>query len=372
MTHHVRVSIMVALLFSAGLSLKAQVVENDTALANKVDDYLKSELSSKRIPGMSVCVVRDGKVIFAKGYGFANIELSATATQETIYEVASLTKPFTATAIMMLVEEGRISLEDPLSKYFPGAPETWGKITIRHLLSHTSGLSDFFSIPALRSESGFAWDREYKPEELLRVLFQASLQTQPGEKWSYSNLGYYLLGFIIEKVAGDTYEQFLRRRIFQPLQMPATRRMSRKDVIQNRATGYTWDHNVLRNAAPTSVTWAYSEGGLVSSVSDLAKADAGLFTPKLLNKTTLEQMWSPTRLNDGTIARYGFGWNIASDPGRRQIYHSGNKPGFFSIIRHYVDDHLTVVLLANADSGLDVGAISFHVAAFYLSPAGVR
>ena len=133
----------------------------------------------------------------------------------------------------------------------------------------------------------------------------------------------YLLGFIIEKVTGDTYEQFLRRRIFQPLQMPATRRMSRKDVIQNRATGYTWDHNVLRNAAPTSVTWAYSEGGLVSSVSDLAKADAGLFTAKLLNKTTLEQMWSPTRLNDGTIARYGFGWNIGSDPARRQLYHSG-------------------------------------------------
>jgi D-alanyl-D-alanine carboxypeptidase len=112
---------------------------DDPTLANKVDDYLKSELSSKRIPGMSVCVVRDGKVVFAEGYGFANIELSVPGTQETIYEVPSLTKPFTATAIMMLVEEGKISLEDPLLKYFPEAPETWRKITIRHLLSHTSG-----------------------------------------------------------------------------------------------------------------------------------------------------------------------------------------------------------------------------------------
>src|SRR5260370_29549789 len=159
--------------------------------------------------------------------------------------------------MMMFAEEGKISVEDPLSKYFPGAPETWGKITIRHLLSHTSGLSDFFSIPALRSESDFAWDREYKPEEVLPVLFQASLKAQPGEKWSYNNLGYYLLGFIIEKVTGDTYEQFLRRRIFQPLQMPATRRMTRKDVIQNRATRYTWAHNVLRNPTHSSVTWAY-------------------------------------------------------------------------------------------------------------------
>src|SRR5260370_5599071 len=215
---------------------------------------------------MVVCVVREGKVILEKGYGFANIELSVPATQETIYEMASLTKPFTATAIMMLAEEGKISLEDSLSKYFPEAPETWRKITIRHLLSHTSGLSDFFSIPALRSESGFAWEREYKPEELLWVLFQASLQAQPGEKWSYSNIGYYLLGFIIEKVTGDTYEQFLRRRIFEPLKMTATQRMSRKDVIQNRASGYTWDHNVLKNPARPSATCAYSEVGVGSPV----------------------------------------------------------------------------------------------------------
>src|SRR6266446_1595229 len=248
MNNTLRVPIVVALLLSTCLSLKAQLVENDPTLAKKVDDYLKSELASKRIPGMSVCVVRDGKVIFTKGYGFANIELSVPATQETLYEVASLTKPFTATAIMILVEEGKVSLEDPLSKYFPGAPETWRTITIRHLLSHTSGLSDFFSIPALRSESGFAWEREYKPEQLLPVILHASLQTQPGEKWSYSNLGYYLLGFIIEKVTEDTYEVFLSRRIFQPLQMLATRRMSRKDVIHNRASGYTWDQSVLKNA----------------------------------------------------------------------------------------------------------------------------
>jgi len=366
MNYKARLPIAVVFLFFACFSLKGQVFENDVTLASKVDDYLKSEYSSKRVPGMSVCVFRNGKVVFAKGYGFANIELSVPATEETIYEIASLTKPFTATAIMMLVEEEKISLEDPASKYFPEAPATWRSITIRHLLNHTSGLSDFFAIPALRSESGFEWEREYRPEELLHLIYQTLLQAPPGEKWSYSNMGYYLLGLVIEKVTGNTYEQFLSRRIFQPLGMTVTRRLSRKDIIQNRASGYTWEHDVVKNAQPTSVTWAFSEGGLVSSAADLARADAGLFTAKLLKEATLQQMWSPSRLNDGTTAKYGLGWNIGSDPAHRQIYHSGNKPGFFSIIRHYVDEHLTVVLLANVDSEIDVGALSYHISAFYL------
>ena len=237
------------------------------------------------------------------------------------------------------------------------------------LLRHTSGFGDFFSIPELRSKSDFAWEREYEPAELLPHLFKVPIPSQPGEKWSYSNIGYYLLGWIIEKVTGEPYATFLNHRIFEPLQMMETRRMSRRDIIPDRASGYTWENKVLRNAKFTSLTWAYSEGGLVSSVSDLAKADAGLFGEKLLKRTTLERMWQPSHLSDGTLTNYGIGWNIGSDPQRRQIYHSGNKPGFASIIRHYIDDSLTVVLLANVDNGIevdgDVGAISYHVAASF-------
>jgi D-alanyl-D-alanine carboxypeptidase len=352
--------------------LFAQSVPDDNKHVIDADRFLTQEQSSKRIPGMSVCVVRHSKVLLAKGYGSANLELSVPATEHTIYELASLTKPFTAMAVMMLVEDGRLSLQDHLTKYFPTAPSTWEAITIGQLLSHTSGFGDFFSMPEFNSKSDFAWNREYSKEELLPLLLKVPILSLPGEKWSYSNIGYYILGLILEKASGQSYEDFLQQRIFKPLGMDETQRMSRRDIIRGRASGYTWENGVLENAKYTSVTWAYSEGGLVSSVSDIAKATSGLFENKLLKKTTLDSMWQPYRLNNGTSAAYGLGWNVGSDPKRRQIYHSGNKPGFASIIRHYPDESLTVVVLVNVDNqyapdaNADVGAISHGVADFFL------
>jgi D-alanyl-D-alanine carboxypeptidase len=362
-----------ALLFAGCSSMRAQPGESDIKLAQDADAYLTRVLSSKRIPGMSVCIVRNGKTVLARGYGFANLELSARASEHTVFELASLTKPFTATAVMMLVEAGEISLEDRLAKYFPALPSTWESVSVGHLLRHTSGFGDFFTIPELRSKSDFAWERQYELPDLLPILFKVPVQSQPGEKWSYSNVGYYLLGLIIEKVTGEPYESFLKHRVFEPLQMMETRRMDRRDIIHERAAGYTWENKVLRNAKFTSATWAYSEGGLVSSTSDLAKADAGLFGGKLLQRTTMEDMWQPSRLNDGSVAGYGYGWNVGSGPGRRNIFHSGNKPGFASIIRRYIDESLTIVVLANVDNGIDagadVGAISFQVANIFLNGA---
>ena len=370
MTRSAQIFIGATLLFSGCALLAGQPTDRDVKLVEDADAYLKRELSSKRIPGMSISVVRGGRTLLARGYGFANLELSVPASEHTVYELASLTKPFTATAVMMLVEAGKISLEDHLPKYFPDAPPAWQDVSVEHLLRHTSGLGDFFSIQELQSKSDFAWEREYAPPDLLPLLFKAPIQSQPGERWSYSNVGYYLLGWIIEKVTGEPYEAFLKHGIFDPLQMTETRRMDRRDIIPNRASGYTWENNTLRNAKFTSATWAYSEGGLVSSASDLARVDAGLFGDRLLKRTTLERMWQPSRLGDGSLAKYGCGWNVGSDPRRRQIYHSGNKPGFASIIRHYIDESLTVVLLANVDNGIDAdadgGAISYHVASIFL------
>jgi D-alanyl-D-alanine carboxypeptidase len=336
--------------------------------APPADAYLKEAITKSSAPGMSIAVLRDGQVILAQGYGLANVELSVPATKDTVYELASLTKQFTATAIMMLVEDGNLSLADKLSQFLPHAPAAWSNVTVRHLLTHTSGIQDFFSVPSLSSGSGFAWRSEYTIDEAIRLLFPLPLAFQPGEKWAYSNAGYDLLGMIIEKTTGKPYDQFLAERIFQPLHMTATRRMNRREIIPNRAAGYTWEQNALRNSEYTSSTWAYAEGGLASSVSDMAKWDAALYTERLLKRSSLEQMWLPTRLDDGTIANYGFGWNIGSDPLRKQIYHSGNKPGFSSIIRRYPDDRITVILLTNADQGVDTGGITFRVAAFYLPP----
>jgi D-alanyl-D-alanine carboxypeptidase len=369
MFHFARASavLMLSLVVS---STSAQKGETDATLAEAADAYLKTEVSSARVPGMAVCVVRRGNVVLARGYGFANMELSVPASAHTIFELASLTKPFTAVAIMTLAEEGRISLEDRLPKYFAGAPASWTNVSVEHLLRHTSGFGDFFAVPELRSRSDFAWEREIELTDLVPILFRVPIPSEPGEKWSYSNLGYYLLGLIIEKVTGEPYEDVLKHRILEPLHMTETRRMSRSTVIAQRASGYTWQDQVLRNATYTSTTWAYSEGGLVSSAADLAKADQGFFGEKLLTRRTLERMWQQSRLKDGTVANYGLGWNVGSDPRRRQVYHSGNKPGFSAIIRHYLDESLTVVVLANVDNasvaGGDVGAISYHVSDTFL------
>jgi len=366
------------MLFLLSPSLDAQTTRNDTASAKEADAYLRGVLSSKRIPGMAVCVVRGGKIELAAGYGSANLELSVPASEKTVYEIASLTKPFTATAVMMLVEAGKIALDDRLPKYFPGAPSNWADITVEQLLRHTSGFGDFFSIPELRSKSDFAWEREFEPGDLLPILFKVPIQSAPGDRWSYSNMGYYLLGLIIEKVTGETYATFMKHQVFGPLDMTETRRMERRDIIPGRASGYTWEkqNKTIGNAKYTSVTWAYSEGGLVSSALDMAKSTAGLLGDKLLKKTTRERMWQPSRLNGGSFAPYGLGWNIGSDPRRRQIYHSGNKPGFASIIRHYMDESLTVVVLTNVDNGIDadadVGAISYQVANIFLSATKPR
>lgn len=371
-----RVSSAIVLLAVAGSPMTAQGLETDSTRAASADAYLTTELSSKRIPGMAVSVVRHGKVLLAKGYGLANVELSVSASEHTAFELASLTKPFTAVAIMMLAEEGRLSLEDRLPKYFPSAPPSWANVSVDELLRHTSGLGDFFSLPELQPNGVFAWEREVALADLLPILYEVPVRSKPGEKWYYSNVGYYLLGMIIERATGQRYEDFLRGRVLQPLHMTETRRMSRTDIIPSRASGYTWKDSALRNATYTSVTWAYSEGGLVSSVSDLARADDGLFGESLLKRGTLAQMWQPSRLNDGTVVNYGIGWNLGTDPKRRQIYHSGNKPGFSGIIRHYLDDSLTVVVLANEDNtreaDADVGAISFHVADIFLRAAKPR
>lgn len=326
---------------------------------------MKQEMAKHRVPGLSLAVIQDGRVLSARGYGLANIELAVPAERDTVYEVASLTKPITATAIMMLVEEGRLSLDDRLSKYWADLPAAWGNITVRHLLTHTSGIKDYFSIPAFHSKSRFVWWQDYTHDEVYQLIAQAPLEFQPGDKHVYSNTGYYLLGMLIEKVSGKTYEQFLAERIFQPTGMTATRLMNRSEIISKRASGYTWKDSVLRSAEYTSASWAYSQGGLVSTVPDLAKWVIALDAAKLLRRSSLEQMWVATRLNDGTTANYGLGWNIGADTARRQVYHSGNLPGFSAFIRHYPNERLTVILLSNVDKGVDTGGLTYQIAAIY-------
>jgi D-alanyl-D-alanine carboxypeptidase len=338
-----RHSVVIALFVAFGPLISGQ--------ADKIDDYIVWQMRQLHIPGVSLAIVRDGRTIKAQGYGFANLELKAPATKDTVYEIGSNTKQFTAAAIMMLVEENKIRLENPLTKYFPEAPQSWRDITIRHLLTHTSGIQNHVAVPHWLDvfRTNLSFETAPTRDELLKMFFKLPLEFQPGETWAYDNTGYYLLGIIIEKASGKSYWQFLDEHIFKPLGMNATHNTDPQPIVPNRASGYEWKHDHFENRPVLLPTIAFSAGSLLSTVEDMAKWDAALSTEKLLKKSSLDQMWTATITKDGADApfNYGFGWFIDSYHGHRLVQHSGGTPGFSSVIYRFLDDKLTIIILTN-------------------------
>ena len=319
--------------------------------ADAIDRYVTSQMQRLHIPGASLAIVRDGHIIKAQGYGFANLELKAPATKKTVYEIGSNTKQFTAAAIMMLVEEGKVALEDSITKYFPEAPQAWRDITIRHLLTHTSGIQNHVAVPHWLDvfRTNLAFETAPPRDELLNMFFKLPLEFQPGESWAYDNTGYYLLGVIIEQVSGKSYWKFLDDRIFKPLDMNATQSTHPQPVVPNRASGYEWKNGHFENRPILLPAIAFSAGSLLSTAEDMAKWDAALSTEKLLEKSSLSQLWTAATTKDGADApfTYGFGWFIDSYHGHRLVQHSGGTPGFSSVIYRFIDDKLTVIILTN-------------------------
>jgi len=336
----------------------------DEQVSGKVDEFVSSELRAQHIPGVALAVMRDGKIVKAAGYGMANIELGASTKPESIFQTGSVGKQFTAAAVMMLVEEGKVGLDDKISKYFLGAPAAWKDITVRHLLTHTSGIPDYTS-----EKTGGAINLrvDYTEEELVKKIAGLPLDFQPGEKWSYSNSGYLLLGVLIHHVTGEFYGDILQQRIFQPLQMTSTRIISEADIVPNRSAGYRLVKGELKNqewVSPSLNTTA--DGALYTNVLDLAKWDAALYTEKLLNRSAFDQMWTPVTLNSGKTYPYGFGWSMAEVNGHRLLEHGGAWQGFTMHISRYVDDRLTVVVMTNLGAEhSDPGKITHGVAAIY-------
>jgi CubicO group peptidase (beta-lactamase class C family) len=323
----------------------------------KIDAYIKSEMQKQQIPGIAVGVMRNGQVILAKGYGFANLEHQVPVTPETIFQSGSMGKQFTATAIMMLVEERKLSLDDSIAKYFPGAPANWEKITVRHLLTHTGGMTDY--------PSDFDFRRDYTENEMLERIKLVQLAFNPGEKWSYSNLGYVTLGILINKVSGQFYGDFLRDRVFKPLGMTTARVISEEDIVLHRAAGYRLVKGQLKNqgwVAPSLNTTA--DGALYLNLNDMAKWDAALYTEKLLKRSSLDEMWTPVKLNNGKTEPYGFGWRVDTVRGHRIIEHGGAWQGFKAQISRYVNDKLTIVVFANS-SRANPSNLAHGIAAIY-------
>jgi CubicO group peptidase (beta-lactamase class C family) len=326
-----------------------------------IDEYVRSEMEKHHIPGLALLVSQAGHPLRTQGYGMANVELQVPVKPETLFQSGSVGKQFTATAVMMLVEEGKISLDDSIARFFPGAPPAWKPVKVRHLLSHTAGFTDY--------PEDFNFRKDYSEDEILSIIEGIPLAFPPGTKWSYSNLGYATLGILIHKVTGKFYGDFLQERIFRPLDMTTTRIISEADIIPNRAAGYRLVKGELKNqewVAPMINTTA--DGSLYFSILDLAKWDAALYTERLLKRSSLEQMWTVDKLSDGqpNSGNYGFGWFIENKNGHKVIGHSGAWQGFKTHISRYVDDKLTVVVLIN-QADAEQGPIADHVAEMYLT-----
>jgi CubicO group peptidase (beta-lactamase class C family) len=342
--------------------------------ADRVDAVIRAEMSKRHIPGASVVVVRRDKVALARGYGLANLELSVPATPDSVFQIASVTKPFVAMAILMLVEEGKVRLDEDIRTHVSGLPDAWSGITVRHLLSHTSGIKDYMD--QLRM---WSLREDIAPPGIVQKVAREPLNFRPGEKVRYSNTNYILLGMVIEQVSGKPWEMFLAERIFEPLGMTNTHRYHPAEIIPNRASPYEWLEGKMRNTGHLNRTlWFNADGGLISTVRDLAKWDAALGTGKLLKKSSLKQMWTPAKLADGKAAiigdngagkpnHYGLGWYLSDYRGHRIVLHGGDKPGFSATFIRFVDDELTVVVLCNSQAGNPAHGMALVFADLYLS-----
>ncbi|HTG43052.1 MAG TPA: serine hydrolase domain-containing protein [Verrucomicrobiae bacterium] len=312
------------------------------AQADEVDDFIKGVMERESIPGLSLAVLKRGEIIKCKGYGVADIELKSPATPDTVYQLASITKTFTATAIMQLVEDRKIRLSDRITRRLAGLPKTWSEVKISHLLTHTSGIKSYTQLSAIADHP----EREFTADEMIALVADLPLEFRPGERYDYSNTGYYLLGLLIENISGQSYGDFLNTRIFTPAGMARTR-VNSSDFIPGRATGYVLGDGKVKKGTFVNPTQPFAAGALITTVTDLAKWDAALYTDKILKQSTLQKMWKSATLNDGTVLNYGFGWGTREWQGRRYVQHNGGIIGFSSHMRRGLDDGLTIIVLAN-------------------------
>ena len=341
------------LIFVVMESSVAQVPALTAAQTQSIDRYVTAEMARQRIPGVEVGVYRKGHSVLTKGYGLASVELKAPVQQVTLMQSGSVGKQFTAAAIMMLVEQGKIGLDDSIAKYFPDAPESWREIAVKNLLSHTSGLAEYESDERTGPTGDFYLRLDFTEDQLVSKIEKLPIEFKPGDKWVYRNTNYLLLGVIIHRVAGRFYGEYLHEKIFAPLGMKSTRIISDRDVIPERAAGYEIDGGILKNQSFVSPTFnSTADGALYFDVIDLEKWDRALYGTTVLAKASLDQMWTPFVLNDGTAnsAGYGFGWFIGEQNGHRVVRHSGAWQGFTCEIARYVNDGITVVVLTNLDS----------------------
>jgi CubicO group peptidase (beta-lactamase class C family) len=354
-----------ALLFLLTLAVAppalAQVPAKAAAI-DAVDAYVTAEMLRQKIPGLALAVVRDGTVTKIAGYGLADREQNVRVAPNSVFKIGSVSKQFIAAGIMLLSQDGKLSVDDSVRTFLPDAPEAWSGITLRHLLSHTAGL--------IREGPAFAPFTPKPDIDVVRSGYASPLQTAPGEKYAYSNLGYFTLAEIITRVAGKPWSEYLGEKVFAAAGMTATRPTTTA-AFPHKAKGYTGNDRLAPAADWPAVR---PSGAFYSTVEDLARWEAVLLTDRVLRESTRKQMWTDVRLNGGGPAGYGFGWSVGTLAGRSAVHHGGSLPGFRAFYLRFVDERLAVIALGNGD-GADLQALALGVAARVLpaaTPTGAR
>jgi D-alanyl-D-alanine carboxypeptidase len=335
----------------------AQAQVNEAGFA-KLDKYLESQITQKKTPGLSVAVVQKGRVVYAKGFGKANLENDVEANASTVYRIASVTKQFTATMIMQLANEGKLKLDDPFQTILPGMPKAWSKVTIKNLLNHTSGIKSYTDVPSIIE---FDLMKPSSPAGIIKKVINSKLDFEPGTSWKYNNSGYVLLGMIIEKLDNKPYAEALKSRILTPLGMSQTYFVNEKAIVPHRAQGYSSIKGGFEHANYMSMDWPYAAGSIESTVLDMAKWDEALYGNKILPQALLKEMWTKTKISGKIEKDYGYGWEIGSLNGTPIIEHNGGIYGFSAEIKRAPSKGITVIILTNVDQGIDPTSVTTEV-----------
>jgi CubicO group peptidase (beta-lactamase class C family) len=345
-----------------------------TVDSKQVDELISNRMKEYQVPGLSVAINHNGKLIYSQTYGLADLEHSSPVHRNSSFKIASLTKPITAIATMQLVERGEVELDRRISHYISNLPKAWEAITVRQAMSHTSGLADYFRAPDWSWKN--SWRIDLSHEEFIAMCSKSPPDFPPGEQMKYSNTGYYLLGMLIEAVAKTTYADYISKNIFDRAGMSNSRLDNAKAIVTNRVRGYHLENGKHANAEFTSDTWAYSEGGVLTTAIDLAKLDSALHTETLLSRSTIQQLWTPAKLNDGTVGvigdngagkpnHYGLGWFLSEYKGYRLILAGGNKPGYTCTYFKFADSDLSIIVVSNL-SNAPLYAMAGAIAELYL------
>jgi D-alanyl-D-alanine carboxypeptidase len=337
---------IVAIIVFAGYAIARAQTPTPAELGNRVD-ALAQKLRSRPVAGISVTVARDRQVVFARGYGMANLTHSVAVTPETVFHIDSISKNILAAVLLQLVDEGKLNLDDDVTKHVPEAPTHGRKVTVRQLLNHTSGIYSFTSLPEADANERL----DLTHDQVLALFKDRPLDFEPGTVWRYDNSAFYLAGMVVERVTKQEYGAYVREHVFKPLGMDSAQMCDARTIVPNLASGYELNRDVLVNAAFISWKLPFAAGAICATATDLVKWEAALDGGRVLSASSLKLMRTPTLLADGTMIDYGLGTRLGTLDGHRALGHTGGGGGFAAALESFPDDHLTVVVLVNTEIG---------------------